>query len=425
MKKNRLTGIDLDVYEKTLKNGLHVIIVPYKLVNNAYVTYSTKFGSNDFEFYKDGKLIKTPEGVAHFLEHKMFENEDGVDVFNYFQKRGANCNANTTNNKTTYLFSGNNKFYENLKFLLKYVEEPYFTDENVNKEKGIIEQEIMMYKDNPYSRIYEGLLNNVFINDPTKIPVIGTKKSVYSTTKEDLYDCYNTFYHPSNMFIIVTGNVDYEKTLEVIEEHENSRNIGKAPIIKRKEIDEPDEVEKKHETLHLDITIPKIAIAYKINVKNFDAVERKYLYTVIYNVLKLKVGATSELVEKLKKDGLITDEFDIGIVKASNHFMITIDNETKFPKEVIKLLMEELKDLTITKEQLERKKKTAIASIILISDDIYNTNARIMNDIIDKNFIEYDPIKRLKNYEINHVNETIANIDFSNYSIFTVLPKTK
>ena len=223
MKTKKIKDLDLEVYFEKLYNGLEVYIIPSNNVNNTYVTYSAKYGGMHNEFYVNDEKVTVPMGIAHFLEHKMFETEDGVDVFNFFQERGSNCNANTNSKKTTYLFSGPNAFYENLEYLLSYVESPYFTDENVNKEKGIIEQEIMMYKDNPYSRMYEDLMYNLFVNHPLKYPTIGTKESINKITKEDLYTCYNAFYHPSNMFVVVTGNVDPKKTMELIKKHERYR----------------------------------------------------------------------------------------------------------------------------------------------------------------------------------------------------------
>ena len=157
MKKSSLEKLDLELYEETLDNGLRVFIVPKENVNGIYATFSTKFGSIETEFVPNNKkkMIKVPLGVAHFLEHKMFEQKDNVDPFTIYSERVCDSNANTSNNKTTYLFSGANSFAENINYLLNYVQEPYFTDENVEKEKGIIEQEIRMYDDDPFFKMYD------------------------------------------------------------------------------------------------------------------------------------------------------------------------------------------------------------------------------------------------------------------------------
>ena len=188
MKKSSLEKLDLELYEETLDNGLRVFIVPKENVNGIYATFSTKFGSIETEFVPNNKkkMIKVPLGVAHFLEHKMFEQKDNVDPFTFYSERGCDSNANTSNNKTTYLFSGANSFAENINYLLNYVQEPYFTDENVEKEKGIIEQEIRMYDDDPFFKMYDGIIYNSFIKHPIKYPIAGTIDDVNSTTIEDL-----------------------------------------------------------------------------------------------------------------------------------------------------------------------------------------------------------------------------------------------
>ena len=218
MTSHNLDKMDLTIYEDVLANGLKIYVIPKENVNGYYITLSTKYGSIHNEFIPNDKTeyIKVPDGVAHFLEHKVFEQKDGIDPFTFYSERGCDANANTSNYKTTYLFSGTNFFSEGLNYLLDYVQSPYFTDENVNKEKGIIEQEIKMYDDSPYYKLYDGVIYNAFVNHPIKYPIAGTVESINKITKEDLYTCYNTFYHPSNMFLVVTGNVDYKEVIDLV-----------------------------------------------------------------------------------------------------------------------------------------------------------------------------------------------------------------
>ena len=226
MKRINIKELKLDLYTEKLDNGLEIYIIPKKC-NNIYTTFSTKYGSNQDEFVpiNSKKMKKYPLGIAHFLEHKMFEQEDGTDPFEYYSERGADANANTSNYKTTYLFSGPEFFDENINYLIDYVQSPYFTDENVEKEKGIIIQEIKMYQDDPYSVLFEKSVYNSFIKHPIKIPVIGTIESVKKITKKDLYECYNTFYNPGNMFIVVTGNIDPKQTIELIKENQSKKEF--------------------------------------------------------------------------------------------------------------------------------------------------------------------------------------------------------
>ena len=418
-----IKGLDCKVYHEKLDNGLNVYVVPNNSVNNTYATYTTLYGGRDNEFYINDKLVSVPMGIAHFLEHKMFEMKDGSDVFNFFSERGSNCNANTTGTRTCYLFSGPNSFYENLEYLLKYVEEPYFTDKNVEKEKGIIGQEIMMYKDNPYSRMYDEIMYNTLINHPLKYPTIGTIESVNSITKENLYDCYNTFYHPSNMFIVVTGNVDVSKTFDTIKKHEEKRVLEKAPVIRRKEFNEPDKVYKKNVDIKMDVTIPKAAIAFKINVKNINMKDTD-IYTCLLNMVDLKVGPTSLFTEKMKQEGFITDTFDTSIIKCDDHFIVVIDFETTSDIDVvIEKVINEVKDLSVNKKDFERRKKVAISGLLFVSDNIYKLNDKIISDIINRGSINYNPIEDIKNYDIKNVDEIIKNINMDNYSIIKILPK--
>ena len=304
MKQMKMSNLDLNLFYEKLDNGLEVYIIPRKDSNNTYVTYSTKYGSRDYEFIPIGesKMTKVPGGVAHFLEHKMFEQEDGTDPFAFFSERGADANANTNYTKTTYLFSGTKFFEENLKYLLEYVESPFFTDENVEKEKGIIEQEIMMYEDNPYTKAYEGLLYNIFVNDPIKYPIIGTVKSVRSITKKDLYDCYNTFYHPSNMFVVITGKVEAYEAMKVIREVEDKRTLEVAKKVEKKVIKEPEEVEKAYEEAEMSVSLPKFSIGYKIPLTSFKNMSRRKILHYLMMLFDIKLGPVSILQENLNKE---------------------------------------------------------------------------------------------------------------------------
>ena len=424
MKSRNIKNLDLTVYYEKLSNGLEVYIIPKNNVNNTYATYSTKYGGIDNEFVPLGskEMLKFPMGIAHFLEHKMFEQEDGSDVFNFFAERGSDANANTNSKKTTYLFSGPNAFYENLEFLLNYVEKPYFTDQNVEKEKGIIKQEIKMYEDKPYSRMYNRILYNTYINNPFKYPTIGTIESVSSITKEDLYNCYKTFYNPSNMFIIVTGNVDPNKTIEIIKKHEDERNINHASEIKLQKYNEPNEVALKSETIEMDVSIPMIAIGYKINVKKFKKVDYDQIYSDIMNAFDLKLCSTSLFNEKLRNDELITDEIGLLGVKSGDHILAIVIAESKYPEKVFNLIDKELENRNIKKEDLERRKKTGISDLVLMSDNIFRINTKIMGDIITKNKVDYDPIATIRNTNIEEVNDILNKISLDNYTVLTINP---
>ncbi len=425
MNAKKIKNLDLSVYQKTLSNGLEVYIIPNDKVKNTYATYTAKYGGIHNEFVPVGEHtpIDVPMGIAHFLEHKMFESEDGTDVFKVFADRGSNCNANTGHKKTTYLFSGTKSFYENLEFLLTYVESPYFTDENVEKEKGIIEQEIMMYKDNPYAVIYEGLLYNLFHTNPLKYPTIGTVKSINRITKEDLYTCYNTFYHPSNMFIVVTGNVDPEKTMSLIEKHEKKRKIEAAEIKKCDYAVEKDEVYEKLEIREMPVEISKLAIGYKINIKDLlKDLTMNQIYSYLLTYFDIKFGVTSLFSETLRNKELIVDNIDVSALKAEDHLIIFVDVETEHPEKVQELIEAELKDIKIEAVDFERKKKSSISKLVYISDNIFNLNSKIMSDIIERGEINFDPVTNIRAYDYKTLNNIIKKINFDHKSVFMVKP---
>ena len=423
MKKTKIEKLKLEVYEETLDNGLEIYIIP-KNCNNIYATFSTKYGSNNDEFVplNETKMKSFPLGIAHFLEHKMFEMEDGRDPFEIYSNNGADANANTSNYKTTYLFSGPEFFKENINFLLDYVQKPYFTDQNVEKEKGIIIQEIKMYQDDPYSVIYEKGIYNSFIKHPIKIPVIGDIENVKKITKEDLYACYNTFYNPGNMFIVVTGNVDPQEVVEIIKQNQKTKKFEKFKKIKQKEYDEPDKIEKATETIKMDINTPKLTINYKINYKklNLDLREIQNYLSIITDI---NLGSTSILNEELKNNNIITSDIDFTFIYTDKHILLTILGETEKTELLSSKIEEKMNNLEITEEEFERKKLSTISSYIFMSDNIFSMNEKVMNNVIKYNEIKKDEIEYIKNLDFNNAKKLIEKLDLSNKCKVIIEPK--
>ncbi|WP_317951263.1 EF-P 5-aminopentanol modification-associated protein YfmH, partial [Rossellomorea marisflavi] len=193
MKKITFDQLQENLYYEKMANGLDVYILPKEGFNKTYATFTTKYGSIDNHFAPLGEeeLVKVPDGIAHFLEHKLFEKEDG-DVFQQFSKQGASANAFTSFTRTAYLFSSTTNVERNLETLIDFVQDPYFTEKTVEKEKGIIGQEITMYDDNPDWRLYFGVIENMYKNHPVKIDIAGTIESITPITKDMLYQCYGT-----------------------------------------------------------------------------------------------------------------------------------------------------------------------------------------------------------------------------------------
>lgn len=421
MEKHKLERMDLCVYHELLDNGMQVYVVPKDNVNGFYVTLSTNYGSIQDEFVPTLKdeMVKVPMGVAHFLEHKVFEQKDGVDPFTFYSERGCDANANTSNYKTTYLFSGTNYLFDGLNYLLDYVESPYFTDENVNKEKGIIEQEIKMYDDSPYYKLYDGVIYNAFINHPIKYPIAGTVDSINKITKEDLYTCYNTFYNPANMFLVVTGNVDPKEVIDLVKLNQSKKEFNKCEKIKVKNYFEPDNVALDMKREKFDVQIPKVSIGYKISLgdNKLNINDFKTYLSILFNI---KFGSTSEFSEKLKEEKLITGDMDISIVNTDKHVLVTLINESDNVDEVIKRIDEEIKDLNISEDDFNRKNKIRKSSSIFKSDSIYAINNKIMSNIINYNKIIYDEYKKIDEFTYDELNNIISKLDLSNKTIYII-----
>ena len=422
MKKCTIEKLDLEVFSEQLENGLEIYVVPQNNRNNIYATFSTKYGSihNEFIPIKDNKMKKVPDGVAHFLEHKVFEQPDGEDPFTFYSERGADANAFTTTNKTTYLFKGPDFFKENLEFLLDYVQQPYFTNENVEKEKGIIEQEIKMYQDDPYTRLYEGILYNSFIEHPIKYPIIGSVDSIHSITKEDLYTCYHTFYHPSNMLVVVTGNVKPKEVIDIIKQNQSNKKFEKSPQVKIKEYKEPDKVSKLIETIHLNVTIPKISVNYKINIEGIKDIPKRKIPLYLSILMNSKFGMTSTFLEKIKKDEIVHVPLDIDYVMTDTHILWMIMGETKEKEKLIELIKKEMQSLKVDEKEFERKKKIMLSSQIYMSEDIESINSKIMNNIIQYKEILYHDYETIENLNLEEMKKLIDQLKFTNFSIYIV-----
>ena len=419
MKKQALCNLDLDIYEETLDNGLRIFVIPKFNVNNIYVTFSTNYGSIQNEFLVDGQMIKVPDGVAHFLEHKVFEQKDGIDPFSFYSKSGSDCNANTSNYKTTYLFVGQEKLKENLNYLLDFVQSPYFTDENVEKEKGIIEQEIKMYQDDPETSSVEKIVYNSFINHPIKIPIIGTVESINKITKEDLYNCYNTFYNPKNMFVVVTGNVNPKEIFNIIKDNQKKKNFKKINEIKLKEYVEPDYVSSKKETIYQNVTIPKVLVGYKFNIENIG-IDKRTLNNFIGIFADLKFGYVSKFTEQMKKEGLITKDIDFCTIKTDKHLLLILEAETEYQEETLTRIDKEIKTFEFQEKEFNRKKKTALSSCIYMTDSIYSLNSFVMNSIILEKEINYDIYNHYKKLKFKDFIKFNKKLNFDNKTVLYV-----
>ena len=320
-------------------SGLKIYILEKPQYNSAYAVFGTKYGSIDTCFSVNGEKTQVPEGIAHFLEHKLFESEDG-DAFTKYAATGAYANAYTSFDRTCYLFSCSDRFYDNLGILLDFVQSPYFTAETVQKEQGIIGQEIRMYDDSPDWRVMFNMLLAMYKNHPVRIDIAGTVESIAEIDDKLLYKCYNTFYNPSNMFICIAGNVNADKVLSRI----NSAVKTNAPIeIERIGCDEPDEVVDSYVEQQLAVAQPMFCFGYKESMDKPERSVKEKVRTAL--LLEIIAGDSSPLYKKLINEGLINDEFSFEYFTGHNYSAVIFEGESSDPKRVAEEIKAEIERL--------------------------------------------------------------------------------
>ncbi len=424
METIKLEGLDICCYKDKLKNGLEMVFVPYKDKKNYFISYATRFGSEITSFVpiESKKEIKVPDGIAHFLEHKMFEQENGVDPFTFFSESGTGANASTSYDNTQYICYGTKDFEKNLKFLLKFVNEPYFTDENVEKEKGIISEELKMYEDIPEIKLEMKLRENIYHIHPRRVDIGGTIEEINKIEKEDLYTCYKNFYSPNNMFILIVGNFDQEKAREIIEEE-----IGKKksiPFPKIKKIKEQSTINKSYEKIESNVRVPKIGMGIKIPKKNLGNYDELTLDLYLSMISTVCFGSSSTFRERVRNKKLLnsfytewetTDDF-------KTLYMIAVsDNLDQFLEEVKK----EFSQLTIEESSFERMKKVWIANEVKMIDYIDSTVHNIYDDYLHYHMVVPNKIERIRKLNIKEIQKIAKQIDFNNMAVVIQVPKEK
>lgn len=310
MNKTEYEQINETLYHEVLPNGLTVYLLPKNDYHKTYGLFSTNYGSIDNEFipYGEKEKVKVPDGIAHFLEHKLFEKEDG-DVFQLFGQQGASANAFTSFTKTSYLFSTTDQVEQNLTTLIDFVQAPYFTEETVNKEKGIIGQEIQMYEDDPNWRMFFGILNNLYPAHPLHIDIAGTVESIDKITAQDLYTCYRTFYQPSNMVLFVVGKMEPEKLMKLIRENQEAKNFPPKQEIVRYFPENTKEIIKQS-ALEAAITRDKFVLGIKgLDTLPQEGTELLRYKTAINLLLQMILGNTSRNYLAMYNQGIIDDSF--------------------------------------------------------------------------------------------------------------------
>lgn len=370
--KNSVTGEEM--YYGTHSSGLGIYIIPKKGYSKTYAIFGTRYGSVDSKFVVPGEkeLTEVPDGIAHYLEHKMFDQPDGSNVFDKFSKYGGNANAFTSFNMTAYLFSATANIEENLETLMDYVQSPYFTEESVQKEQGIIGQEIRMYDDNGGWKLFFNFLNCLYQNHPVKKEIAGTVESISHITADYLYKCYNTFYNLSNMSIVVVGNVDAARIAQVIEKGVK-KNEPFGEEIKKVYPEEPKEIEKDYAEQSLSVAMPLFMLGFKDTDTGYGG-ERLLKKSIEINILlKMLFGKSSKLYKDLYEKGLINNSFSLEYTMQPDYGYSSIDGESSDPKAVYDAVINEVERVRkegLSREDFERIKKVMWGGYIRSQNDV-------------------------------------------------------
>lgn len=423
MKKIKLENTNEFLYYDKLDNGLEVYMLPNNNVNKFYLTLNTRFGSINTKFKYDNKEYDMPKGIAHYLEHLSFNMENG-SVFDHYSKIGSSINAFTTYDITSYNVTSNNRFKENLEYLLEYVYTPYFTKELFQSEKGVIEEEVKMYKDDPGMTIVNGTLNNVFVNDERKYLVGGTVKDVKSIKLEDVITCYNAYYNPKNIFLIITGNFNPNEALAITSEQMNKLNINNDFNVKDIYPKEPEKVNKKEEIIKMNVDKPKVSIGIKIPKNNFKNLKLDNYLLKIYisSILDINFGNTSLLLEELQK-GSIVDDLDYTVIESNDYFIVLILSSTYYPEYFKDKIIEKFNSLNIEDSDLKRVAKVNISNYILLFDSVVAVNNYIMDEVMDNNEVNTGFMNIMRNLNIDTCKKILTKLNNYDYTICKIMPK--
>ncbi len=397
------------IYTEKLKNGLTVIIIPQKGVQKKYIIWGTHYGSNDNKFIVPGEteVTEVPKGVAHFLEHKMFEQENGKNSLDVLTSLGVSANAYTTNDHTAYLYECTDNFYEALDEFMDYVQHPYFTDENVEKEKGIIGQEIKMYDDYPEWKVYLNALEAMYYKNPVKLDITGTVETISHIDKDILYKCYNTFYNPSNMCLVISGDFVPEQILEEIKK----RLIEKPQNgeIKRIYEPEPEEIVKEKIKQQMQVSQPLFTIGIKCNPPSPK--EKVKIHIAMEIILNMLIGESSALYKELYQAGNMYAMPNLSYEFGENYAHLLISENANDPEEVyekLKQKIEEFQNNGLNVDNFERMKKMIYGEYVKEYNDVTSIARMFLSDFM-KGIHSFDYLEEIDTIDIGFANQVLKD----------------
>ena len=416
-------SIDEKIYKEELENGLVVIIIPKK-TRKKYISWSANYGSIDNKFYAPGedKLTVVPDGIAHYLEHKLFEQRDGTNSLDTLCALGVDANAYTTNDHTAYLYECTENFDEALVEFMDYVQNPYFTDENVEKERGIIGQEIMMYDDYPEWALYMNAMKAMYKNNEINIDVAGTQETIAEIDKEKLYKIYNSFYVPGNMIMVLADDYNPEETIEKIK---NNMIMNKEVSLARRVYnEEPHEIVEKYVEKAMDISMPCALIGFKDNDLSSNKVKKDIAIEIIGSILLSK---SSKTFEELYEEGKIFSEPSLQYEFSKTFAHVMIQFQSHNIQDVINKIqnnLEELKISGINKEDFERSKKKLYGELVKSYSEASNVATAMIADYF-KGIDTFEYIEEFKNIDKDYVEKILIELFREENKVVSVINSIK
>ena len=394
-------------YEIDHSSGYKIFVYPKENYSSSYAIFGTKYGSIDTCFKVEGQenFTEIPEGIAHFLEHKLFESEE-LDAFARYAKTGASANAYTSFDKTCYLFSCTDNFEDSLEILFDFVQNPYFTEQTVQKEQGIIGQEIRMYEDEPGWESLFVLLRAMYHQHPVRIDIAGTVESISEITADLLYECYNTFYNPANMALAVAGNVTVEQVLKVADKMLKPKE---SKSIERKFMEEPAEVVEKTAVKNLSVSMPIFAIGFKEEIKTPSRTLKEIVESNL--LLDIIAGKTSSLYEKLLSDGLINTTFDTEYFEGYGYSAHIFSGESDDYEKVRECINKELERVIkdgVNEEDFNRIKKKHYGNFIMSFNDIDSISNSLIGSYFNNEGL-FEQLSVLESITVDDVNARLRN----------------
>ncbi len=407
------------MYINKLPNGLNCYIIPKKGYVEKQAIICTNYGSIDVKFEVDGQKIQSPDGIAHFLEHKLFEDEHKC-IFDEFVKLGANVNAFTNYTNTAYYFNTIDNFDESLKLLLDFTSTPYFTDENVEKEKGIITQELNMYSDNPFWKVYINLQEAMYLKSPVKKNIAGTVESIKDVNKDMLYSCYNSFYFPNNMALICVGDFDKDAIYNIANEH---CKFSENKEISRIYDDEPIAIKTRYVEEKMSLSRPMFNIGFKDNYFKHNIADTIVSTRILMDIIS---GGSSDFFNNLYRDGLVDGMISFEYLNSSFYGTAVFSASSENPEKVCILLLDEIektKKQGINEERFNQIKNKHMGRFIRGFNNI-DSIASTQVDLFSKEIDLFDLMNSYQNINIyslkERLNELFTN---NNYVVSVVLPK--